>query len=342
MPPIIQRTVTFSKNAVNVFFHLLTQCNLSCRHCYINPKQHGTRPLPYATIAAWLAVLADKHPGANVIFLGGEPTLHPELPAAIKKARRLGYGSVTVDTNGYLFHDILSKVTPIEVDFFSFSLDGASRQTNDPIRGKGSYDQCLTGIRKAVAAGFDTSLIFTVSRPNIHELPRMVPLLAELNIKRFFIQVIGLRGKSALEKREPLQVSKKEWLQTVPRVAKDAARHGITAAYPRVYLAPEEIFECAGQVAENYFIFPNGRVYRCPLCEDFALHGLVFEGNRLVPAPRINETDLFDLTIAEGCVMNKLIQPGTIEYGDSGQPLHRVACCLLKEEVGPAEPGCGK
>ncbi|MBW2572850.1 MAG: radical SAM protein, partial [Deltaproteobacteria bacterium] len=183
----MKKTVAFSKNAVNVFFHILTRCNLKCSHCYINKKEHGENTLPIDTIEAWLEVFASKKREANVIFLGGEPTLHPDLPKAIKKAKSIGYSSITVDTNGYLFHDILSKVDPDDIDYFSFSLDGATRKTNDTIRGKGSYDTCIAGIRKTVLRGFTTSLIYTVSTKNIHELEMVAPLLKDLGIHRFFI-----------------------------------------------------------------------------------------------------------------------------------------------------------
>ena len=83
----IRRTVSFSKNSTNVFFHILTRCNLKCRHCYINPDQHGTETLPLPSIENWLKIFSEKKNTANVIFLGGEPTLHPDLFAAIRKAR---------------------------------------------------------------------------------------------------------------------------------------------------------------------------------------------------------------------------------------------------------------
>jgi hypothetical protein len=86
-------------------------------------------------------------------------------------------------------------------------------------------------------------------------------------------------------------------------------------------------------VADNYFVFPNGRVYRCPLCEDFALHSLMIDGSRLTEREPINENDLFQLDIPEGCVMNKLIQPENLSYRPDGTPEYRVACCLLKEEI---------
>ena len=296
-------------------------------------EQHGENTLPLSTIEAWLGAFAEKSNKANVIFLGGEPTIHPELSLAIMKAKNMGYSSITVDTNGYLFNGILSKVSPDDVDYFSFSLDGATRKTNNMIRGEGSYDKCIEGIRKAVSIGFGTSLIYTVSRANIHELEMMVPLLDDLNIERFFIQVIGIRGKPAQINQEKLQVSRSEWLSIIPDVAEKIAKRGITVSYPKVFLNNEETFECAGLVAENYFIFPNGRVYKCPICEDFPLHSMVFKDNKLVNTGKINENDFFQLNIPEGCIMNKLIQPENLSYKSNVSHKYKIACCLLKEEI---------
>jgi MoaA/NifB/PqqE/SkfB family radical SAM enzyme len=332
------KTVTFVKDTANVFFHLLTQCNLSCHHCYINPRQHGTQRLPIDRIQTWLEILIRRSPSANLIFLGGEPTLHPDLAVAVKSARKLGYASITIDTNGYLFNDILDKVTPHEVDVFSFSLDGPTAAINDAIRGQGCFKHCTAGIQQAKSRGFGISLIYTVSSRNLAYLEKMTPLLQQWGIDHFFIQVIGLRGKSAgmtsVSKEDaPLQVTREQWLRVVPPVAREVAAAGIRVTYPKVYLGPEEQFECAGRVADNYFVFPNGRVYRCPLCEDFPLHSLAFIDDRLAAVGPINESDLFKLNIAEGCVMNKLIQPRNLAYLADGSPAHKVACCLLKEQI---------
>ena len=329
----MKKTVAFTKDATNIFFHILTQCNLKCKHCYINPTHHGENKLPLTTINRWLALFVERSTSANVIFLGGEPTLHPDLPLAVKTAKKLGYQSITIDTNGYLFHDTLGKVTPAMVDYFSFSLDGATRKTNDAIRGEGSYHTCISGIQKAVQKGFSTSLIYTVSKLNLHELKAMAPLVQDLGIDRLFIQVIGIRGRSAAIGRERLQVSRSEWLNIIPKVAERVAGAGITVVYPKVFLSADEPFECAGLVAENYFIFPNGRVYRCPLCEDFPLHSERLEDNQLIDTPKLNEKDLFNLDIPEGCVMNKLIQPGNISYNRDGTPQYKIACCMVKEEI---------
>lgn len=329
------RTVGFRRGERNVFFHILTACNLSCSHCYINPTQHGANTLDIKTIKEWLKLFDDPNKKGNVIFLGGEPTMHADLPEAVRFAKGLGF-DVTIDSNGYLFHDFLSKVSPGEVDYLSFSLDGPDATINDPIRGEDVFNVCTGNLKKAIAKGFEVSVIYTVSRRNINHLHKMVPLLSDLKVKKFFIQVIGLRGKSATtsDEQEGVQVSRDEWLSVVPGVARKAADAGIHVTFPKVFLEEGEKFECAGTVSENFFIFPNGRVYQCPLCEDHEIHSYTIENNRLLKNEGLTEERFFQLTIPEGCVMNKLLQPDVIEYDESGRPKNRISCCLLKQEIG--------
>jgi MoaA/NifB/PqqE/SkfB family radical SAM enzyme len=331
------RTVGFKAGERNVFLHLLTACNLACRHCYINPAEHGRERLSRERLLRWIELFARPGQSSNLILLGGEPTLHPDLPLAIERAKSLGY-RVTVDTNGFLFHDFLNQSSPALLDYLSFSLDGPNPAINDPIRGQGVFAACTRGIGEARRLGYTVSVIYTVSRNNIAALAQMVPLLEELGVKKFFIQVLGLRGSSA--GGDQAQVSRAEWLATVPAVAQDAAARGIHVIYPKVFLEAEEKFECAGLVAENYFIFPNGRVYQCPLCEDHPIHAYRITADDLLEVrPGLTEARFFPLAIPEGCVMNRLLQPGSIEYDREGRPLHRISCCLLKEEVGGETAG---
>jgi len=61
----------------------------------------------------------------------------------------------------------------------------------------------------------------------------------------------------------------------------------------------------------------------------------VIENNQLKPVTGITETGLFQLSIPEGCVMNRLIQPDNIRYLPGGLPRDRIACCLLKNQIRP-------
>ena len=332
-----KQTVAFSKDSSNLFFHILTKCNLQCSHCYINPKQHGTDTLDIDTIKKWLRLFAyrsdlNKAATTNIVFLGGEPTLHPDLHLAVKEAKNLGFKSITIDTNGYLFHNILDKISCNDIDYLSFSLDGATKKTNDAIRGKGSFNKVIKGVKKAVAKNFSCSMIYTVSNKNFHELNLIENVIKNLGIKRFFIQVTGMRGR-ALQFNDNQQISKKNWLATIPKLAQSIAENNIIVTYPKIFLKKNEVFQCAGIVSDNFFCFPNGRVYQCPICEDFPLHSFEIQKSKLIPTSKINEKDLFSLTIPEGCVMNKMIQPQNLSYNKAGEPEHRIACCMLKCET---------
>jgi MoaA/NifB/PqqE/SkfB family radical SAM enzyme len=335
MNGLTARTIAFQVEERNVFFHILTGCNLSCEHCYINKEQHGSNTLPKETIAKWLKLFAHPEKKTNLILLGGEPTLHPDLPFAVKAAKSLRYTTITIDTNGFLHNSILEKISPHDA-VLSFSLDGPSPAVNDAIRGEGVFRVCTKNLQKAVQKGFEVSVIYTVSAKNLNYLHKMPPILKKWGVSHFFIQVIGLRGKSAEKQSDnPLQITPGQWLNTVPKVARQAAEIGLHVIYPKVFLDDNEPFECAGNVAENFFIFPNGRVYQCPLCEDHPLNSYSIENETLVPSECLSEKHLFSLNIPEGCVMNKLLQGGNIEYLSSGKPKHRISCCLLKQEILP-------
>lgn len=324
------RTIAFKAGERNVFFHILTACNLRCSHCYINPEQHGRETLDKETVLKWLQIFAEDKLKTNLILLGGEPTLHPDLAEIVARAKEMGF-STTVDSNGYLHHDFLQKTSPAELDYLSFSLDGPTAEINDPIRGQGVFETCVQGVKDALALGHRVSLIYTVSGKNIEYLHLMPALLKELGVQKFFIQVIGLRGESA-KSPDSLQVDRQRWFEVVPEVARQVAALGISVTWPKVYLAEDEPFECAGNVAENYFIFPNGRVYQCPLCEDHPIHSLEIVDDQLVTRDGLGEKQFFDLNIAEGCVMNKLLQGDNISYRD-GLVENKISCCMLKQEL---------
>ena len=84
------------KVACTVF---LNGCNFRCPYCH-NAELLGDAE-EVMTVAGLLAFLR-KRQGIleGVCITGGEPTLHPELPALLGEVRALGY-AVKLDTNGY-------------------------------------------------------------------------------------------------------------------------------------------------------------------------------------------------------------------------------------------------
>jgi AdoMet-dependent heme synthase len=136
-----------------------TLCNLTCHHCFIScsPHNHSFGFLSLDRVRAAL----DESVALGVkeyYFTGGEPFLNRDLVPMLELT--LGYGPATVLTNGTALNDewldrlrAAEEASPYSLEF-RVSIDGPDAATNDPIRGAGTFDRAMGGVRRLVAAGF--------------------------------------------------------------------------------------------------------------------------------------------------------------------------------------------
>jgi molybdenum cofactor biosynthesis enzyme MoaA len=144
-----------------------TLCNLTCNHCFIScsPHNHSFGFLDLETVRRYL----DESVSLGVkeyYFTGGEPFLNPEMTDIL--VLTLQYGPASVLTNGTVFKDDwltrLAKAameSPYSLEF-RVSIDGFTATDNDAVRGPGTFDRALRGVRQLLAHGFLP--IITVAR----------------------------------------------------------------------------------------------------------------------------------------------------------------------------------
>ena len=91
-------------------------------------------------------------------FTGGEPFLNRDMVAILELTLR--YGPATVLTNGTVFKDDwLVRLRQAEDAShysleFRVSIDGPDAVSNDPVRGDGTFDRAMKGVRQLLAHGF--------------------------------------------------------------------------------------------------------------------------------------------------------------------------------------------
>src|SRR5262245_16079193 len=78
------------------FVDVTRKCNLRCSYCYYDLKKED--PAGVYTVERIVNDCAANAHLAPFIFTGGEPTLHPHLPAILREAKR--HGPVELLTNG--------------------------------------------------------------------------------------------------------------------------------------------------------------------------------------------------------------------------------------------------
>ena len=136
-----------------------TLCNLTCHHCFIScsPKNDSFGYLSLDEVKRRLEEsisLGVK----EYYFTGGEPFLNRALVPILVET--LKYGPATVLTNGTVLKpewltelQAAEQAGPYSLEF-RVSIDGFSPETNDPIRGDGTFQKAIEGVSKLVDFGF--------------------------------------------------------------------------------------------------------------------------------------------------------------------------------------------
>lgn len=187
-----------------------TLCNLSCNHCFIscNPKNDSFGFLKYEQVEERL--LETKDLGIKeYYFTGGEPFLNKDIVRIL--LRTLDFGPVTVLTNGTVLKDqwldqLKEKLQEVRYGIeFRVSIDGYNSETNDPIRGEGTFKRAVRGVGKLVEFGFMP--IITVTRFwEIDEDPKVIAAfksaLSEVGYRSPRIKILPTLKMGAEENRD--------------------------------------------------------------------------------------------------------------------------------------------
>lgn len=175
-----------------------TVCNLACTHCFVScsPTNHTHEVMTLAEVRRYL----DEAAALGVreyYFTGGEPFLNPEMEAIL--AATLEVGPANVLTNGLLLDPercarlkALEQGSDYSLDL-RVSLDGYDAATNDPIRGAGTFERILGGVRNLVAAGLNPVITVTEACAEAATdagKARFFELLRELGVERPRLKVL--------------------------------------------------------------------------------------------------------------------------------------------------------
>jgi MoaA/NifB/PqqE/SkfB family radical SAM enzyme len=191
-----------------LWLEITPKCNLECVHCYADSGPQ--RPLGGDMSASeWLTVLRESADLGcrEVQFIGGEPTLHPDLPSMISFASAQGYGFIEVFTNATKIDDRLLET------FVKYGVHVAtSFYSDDPVihelvtKRRGSYDRTVANIERMLTAGLPLRAGIIETDKNAGHAQRAMLFLERLgvsNIRVDFQRGIG-RGAGTSVSGEPM------------------------------------------------------------------------------------------------------------------------------------------
>jgi mycofactocin biosynthetic radical S-adenosylmethionine protein MftC len=151
-------------------WELTYACNLSCVHCLSSSGQRDDRELTTAEAKQVLDELRDL----QVFYInigGGEPMIRRDFFELVEYSIAQGIG-VKFSTNGaFIDEEKARRLAAMDYLDIQISLDGLDAETNDAIRGVGSYDTAIRAMENLKAANFGPFKIsIVVTRHNVDQL----------------------------------------------------------------------------------------------------------------------------------------------------------------------------
>lgn len=178
----------------NFQWHINERCNLRCTHCYqedYSPDGEMSLDELKAIADKLIKALIKWNKKGKIALTGGEPFLKPELfPLLEYLDQRPQIANLYILTNGTLItKEICNKICAIKkVSRVQVSLDGATAETHDFIRGRGNFKKALKGIELLGDSNIKVNLMYTVQRGNKEEIPALFDLAAHLGINSLLIE----------------------------------------------------------------------------------------------------------------------------------------------------------
>jgi len=143
----------------------------------------------------WVKVVKDAFSIGcrRVQFIGGEPTLCPELPRLIRLATSLGFEVIEVFTNGtHLNVELLTLFHECRTNL-AFSLYSCYADIHDQItQVRGSFHRTVSGIQQALALGVHVRVAIIEINGAVQEIEQTKQFLQSLGVRK--IDLDGVRG----------------------------------------------------------------------------------------------------------------------------------------------------
>ena len=269
-----------------VFMYITDRCNLECEQCIYKPSiSHFINEEIELATALDLLLTFRKLGASKVTFLGGEPTVYGHrlggqpLLDLISGTRELGYEYLRLDTNGQRTRQFLRQSDFRKLDEIAFSLDGFSAETNDPLRGKGTFVRIVDAIIEAIALGYRVTITCCVQKLFVERgeddhfrLETMIRFAERLGVAQINFHDLFKVGIPMDTWTGNFAPSPQDWMPVYKEISDKAAggAFAISVRLPQCFVTkaefarnPEFYGYCPVKMGERVMVHPNGTIRIC-------------------------------------------------------------------------------
>lgn len=170
-------------------WHVTEKCDQRCKHCYIyNGREKAYNELSIDKLKLVVDDFIDTCNKMNkkpmISVTGGDPLLYDDIWEFFEYLYK---NSIKFSILGNPFHingKVVKKLKELGCYNYQMSIDGL-RVTHDYIRKPGSFDETLLKIKDLNNGGIYSTIMTTVSKLNINEIPDLIPIMVNAGVKNF-------------------------------------------------------------------------------------------------------------------------------------------------------------
>ena len=242
-------------------------CNLSCAHCLVSSGPGGAPGLD----ADALRRIVDRAAALGIERLyvtGGEPLLRRDLFALLRRStEELGLEAIVLTNATVLPDSVREGLASLDRGLvrFQVSVDGARPETNDPVRGAGTFRRALDGARVLADLGFPVSLTTVTTDENVEELAELPAIARSVGAQSHHLMWSHRRGRAA-EADNGFFPGRERLVAAVRDVAAAANAEGVRldnleSVRRRVNGVPGVKYDLGNAGWDSVCVYADGKIY---------------------------------------------------------------------------------
>ncbi|MBI5050948.1 MAG: radical SAM protein, partial [Nitrospirae bacterium] len=174
-------------------------CNLRCKHCLVSAGKELKDELTAEEIKRVVDEAVEL--GAKRFYItGGEPFMKDNIFELIRYITQEKGKELIIQTNATLLDDkkiaLLEKLNTPRL-IIQVSLEGPDAKIHDNLRGKGSFDKAVDGIKRLIGIGIVPVVATAISKFNESYITDTSRFLSTLGVKDHHILWMHTRGRGA-------------------------------------------------------------------------------------------------------------------------------------------------
>ena len=208
-------------------------CNNNCIFCMESDRPGRRKHVDAQTPDDIRSMIEDYPFKSEILFTSGEPSLNPDLPDYIARAKRSGFATIGLITNGrrFAYPDYAGSLVQKGLNKVTVSIHGHTAQLHDSLtRSRGSFEQSISGLENLAqlkaTRRIELHTSTVVVKRNLEHVSEIYRFLMEFQVDRLCFNVMMVKGRGE-EKFDLLMARYGEISKTFKNLAEQIGPEGV-------------------------------------------------------------------------------------------------------------------